>query len=81
MFFDMKLWIKLPPEKDFLLEIKLKQGITLCYFNLLESYFRSFELKLNISTLKMKLNRSLNNTRNGSSSKLNWVGCLFLHEK
>ena len=42
----MRLWIKLLPEKNFPLKIKLKLGITLCYFNLLESYFRSFDHKI-----------------------------------
>ena len=47
---------RLLPEMDFLVIIKLKQGITLCVIYLLESYFRSFYLEINISTLKMKLN-------------------------
>ena len=48
--------MKLLPEMDFLVKIKLKQGIALCYFNLSESYVRLFDLKIAISTLKMKLN-------------------------
>ena len=44
---------RLLAEMDFLVIIKLKQGITLCVIYLLESYFRSFDLKNNISTLKL----------------------------
>ena len=29
MFLDMTLWIKLLPEMDFIIEIKLRQGTTL----------------------------------------------------
>ena len=32
IFLEMQLWIKLLPEMDFLVKIKLKQGITLVIF-------------------------------------------------
>ena len=46
----MRLWIQLLPDKDFLANIKFKQGITLCYFNLLDLNFRSFDPEIAIST-------------------------------
>ena len=42
-----------------------------CYFDLLEPCLRSFELEIDISTLKIKLNH-WNNTRNELSSILCW---------
>ena len=47
----MRLWIKLQPEEDFPAKLKLKQGITLCHFNLLESYFRFFDLEIGVESL------------------------------
>ena len=44
-------------KKDFSSQNQVKkQCVTLCYFNLLESYFRFFDLKIDILTLKIKLN-------------------------
>ena len=51
-----------------------------CYFNLLESCFRSFDIEIDILTLKVKLNHQIN-TRNGSFCGLGKVGYLFLDEK
>ena len=48
MFFGMRLWILLLPEKDFLAKNKIETSITLCYFNLLDLCVAHLTLKLTL---------------------------------
>ena len=57
MFLGIRLWIKLLSErKRFSSQNKIETSYYIGYFILLESSFRSFDLEIDISTLKMKLN-------------------------